>query len=330
MKTFVSVGLFLLAHGCGGNPAGSGTSGSSGGNTATGGTNASGGTTSSGGSAGGTTAAGGATSTGGNQATGGTSATGGITATGGSRATGGTTNTGGALDAAGPGGSTHSGKWQIMPLGDSITGTTCYPKLLSKELIDKGRTSFDFVGTVLNNQSCGAGVANVQTEGHGGYLVTYLTSDAQASQNKGSLSELKTWAAEKPDVVLMEYGTNDVWSNIAPDTITTAYSFVVDQFRGQNPGVIFFVAQITPMNPSGCADCETRVEAFNKQIPTWATGKTTPASPIYVVDVWSSLKPAAGYTPNSTNTSDGVHPNAAGSQLMADAWYAGLAAQGIP
>ena len=315
MKSLVALGFFLLADACGGNPAGSGTGGSSGGTTATGGTSASGGTTSSGGSTGGTTAAGGTTSTGGIKSTGGATGAAGAPGTGG---------------ATGAGGSTHTGKWQLMPLGDSITGTTCYPKLLSKELIDKGHTSFDFVGTVLNNQGCGSGVANVQTEGHGGYLVTYLTSDAQASQNKGSLTELKTWAAEKPDVVLMEYGTNDVWSNIAPDTITTAFSFVVDQFRSQNPGVIFFVARITPMNPSGCADCETRVEAFNKQIPTWATGKATAASPIYVVDVWSSLKPAAGYTPNSTNTSDGVHPNGAGSQLMADAWYAGLAAQGIP
>jgi len=315
MKSLVALGFFLLADACGGNPAGSGTGGSSGGTTATGGTSASGGTTSSGGSTGGTTAAGGTTSTGGIKSTGGATGAAGAPGTGG---------------ATGAGGSTHTGKWQLMPLGDSITGTTCYPKLLSKELIDKGHTSFDFVGTVLNNQGCGSGVANVQTEGHGGYLVTYLTSDAQASQNKGSLTELKTWAAEKPNVVLMEYGTNDVWSNIAPDTITTAFSFVVDQFRSQNPGVIFFVARITPMNPSGCADCETRVEAFNKQIPTWATGKATAASPIYVVDVWSSLKPAAGYTPNSTNTSDGVHPNGAGSQLMADAWYAGLAAQGIP
>ena len=315
MKSLVALGFFLLADACGGNPAGSGTGGSSGGTTATGGTSASRGTTSSGGSTGGTTAAGGTTSTGGIKSTGGATGAAGAPGTGG---------------ATGAGGSTHTGKWQLMPLGDSITGTTCYPKLLSKELIDKGHTSFDFVGTVLNNQGCGSGVANVQTEGHGGYLVTYLTSDAQASQNKGSLTELKTWAAEKPNVVLMEYGTNDVWSNIAPDTITTAFSFVVDQFRSQNPGVIFFVARITPMNPSGCADCETRVEAFNKQIPTWATGKATAASPIYVVDVWSSLKPAAGYTPNSTNTSDGVHPNGAGSQLMADAWYAGLAAQGIP
>lgn len=217
-----------------------------------------------------------------------------------------------------------------MPLGDSITGTTCYPKLLAKELIDKGHDNFDFVGTVLNNQSCGTGIANVQTEGHGGYLVTYLTSDSNKSMNKGSLTELLAWAQEKPDVVLMEYGTNDCWTNSIPlADITSAFGFVVDKFRAQRPDVIFFVAQITPLNPSGCSTCESRVEGLNALVPAWASSKSTSESPVHVVDVWSAL-PAASFKPSSTYTSDGAHPNAAGSQLMADAWAAALIARGIP
>ncbi|MBN1917950.1 MAG: hypothetical protein JW889_08590, partial [Verrucomicrobia bacterium] len=188
--------------------------------------------------------------------------------------------------------------------------------------------NFTFIGTVLNNQACGS-AANVQTQGHGGYLVTYLTTDSPPQTGKGTLAELTSWAAEKPDVVLMEYGTNDIWSSIAPQTILDAYSTVVDEFRSQNPNVIFFVAQITPLNPSGCGQCEANVEALNAEIPDWASGKSTAASPIHVVDIWASL-PAAEYVPNSSYTSDGCHPNAAGSQLMADAWYAALVAQGIP
>lgn len=215
-----------------------------------------------------------------------------------------------------------------MPLGDSITGTTCYPKLLSQELIGKGRTSFTFVGTVLDNQACGD-APNVQTEGHGGYLVTYLTTDSPPQSGKGTLTELKSWAAEKPDVVVMEYGTNDVWSNIATSQILDAYGFVVDQFRARNPAVIFFVAQIMPMHPAGCTGCETGVEALNAQIPAWASGKSTSSSPIFVVDVWSCV-PQASYIPGSSYTSDGVHPNVTGAQAMADAWYAGMIAHGIP
>jgi lysophospholipase L1-like esterase len=229
------------------------------------------------------------------------------------------------------GGDAHklTGPVHIMPLGDSITGSTCYPQLLSKELIGKGRTNFAFVGTNTNNQACGTGAPTVQTEGHGGYLVTYLTTNSPPQTGKGTLAELQTWAAEKPDVVLMEYGTNDVWSSIATANVLGAYGFVVDQFRSQNPNVIFFVAQITPLHPSGCTSCESNVEALNAQIPSWAAGKATAVSPIYVVNVWSAL-PAATYVPNSMYTADGVHPNPAGSQLMADVWYAGVTAQGIP
>jgi lysophospholipase L1-like esterase len=286
---------------------------------------------------------GGSSASGGGIGLGGRSGEGGSVASGGSKSGVGGAATGGAEPGlggrggaggtvTGTGGSTHTGKWRIMLLGDSITETTCYPKLLSQDLVSKGHTNFEFVGTSLNNQSCGT-APNVQTEGHGCYLVTNLVKDVATvvgcGGTKGSLAELKSWAAEKPEVVLMEYGTNDAWSSIATQSILDAYTLVIDQFRAQNPGVIFFVAQITPLNPSGCSDCEANVEALNAKIPAWASGKSTAASPIRVVNVWSAL-PAATYTPNSSYTSDGCHPNPAGSQLMADKWYEGITAQGIP
>jgi lysophospholipase L1-like esterase len=262
---------------------------------------------------------------------GGSTAAGGALSAGGAFA-GGATGSSAQGGSTGAGGSSHVGKWQIMPLGDSITETTCYPKLLAQELTSKGHTGFDFVGKSLNNQSCGD-APNVQTEGHSCYLVTNLVKDvatvAGCGGTKGSLAELKSWATEKPDVVLMEYGTNDAWSSIATQSILDAFGSVVDEFRLQNPKVIFFVAQITPLNPSGCANCEANVEALNAKIPAWASGKSTAASPVYVVNVWASL-PAASYTPSSAYTSDGCHPNPAGSQLVADAWYAALVANGIP
>lgn len=323
---------------------GAGGASSSGGNTTT--SSASGGTTGSGGSGrGGSTSSGGTgsggTATGGAQggSTGSGAATGGVSGTGGSASGGrigldagldGKATDGSSGEAGGTGDTTHAGKWQIMPLGDSITGTTCYPKLLSQELIDKGHSNFTFVGTVLDNQGCGS-APNVQTEGHGGYLVTYLTSDSHQSEQKGTMTELLSWAAEKPDVVLMEYGTNDCWTSSIPLTdITSAYGFVVDKFRAQNPNVIFFVAQITPMNPSGCSTCETRVEGLNALIPDWAAGKTTAASPVYVVNVWSALDPKTYTSSNPTLTTDGVHPQPAAAQLMADKWYDGITAQGLP
>ena len=302
-------GLGSAAGGSAGNTAGGGAAaGGSAGNTA--------GAAAGGAPAAGSPGAGGAAA--GNPGAGGTGG-----AQSGHGGNGGTAGSAGMSSAAGgTGGSTHTGNWRITPLGDSITGTTCGPQLLSKELIDKGHSNFTFVGTNLNNQSCN-GAPNVQTEGHGGYLVTDLVGSGQHA------SELSQWtSADKPDVVLMHFGTNDVWNNIAPATILDAYSTVLASLRGASPKVIVFVAQIIPLNPSGCADCEARVEALDAQIPTWASAKSTTTSPIYVVDQHSVFS-ASSYVPSSTYTADGVHPNAAGGQLMADKWYAALTANGI-
>jgi lysophospholipase L1-like esterase len=217
----------------------------------------------------------------------------------------------------------HPGSWRITPLGDSITGSSCGPQLLSKALIDHGKTNFTFVGSNLNNQSCN-GAGTVQTEGHGGYLVTDLVGSGMHA------SELPKWCeSNKSDIVLLQFGTNDVWNDRPPNTILAAYSTVLSSLRAANANVIVLVAQITPLNPPGCSACESRVVALNSQIPGWASQSSTPASPVLVVDLHSAFT-AASYTSNSTYTADGVHPNVAGAQLLADKWYAALSALGVP
>ena len=121
----------------------------------------------------------------------------------------------------------------------------------------------------------------------------------------------------------MHFGTNDVWNNVSLAEILSAYSEMVDGLRAVNPDVIFFVAQIIDMNPDGCSECSSRVQALNAEIPGWASDKASCASPIHVVDLF------AGFNTGS-DTSDGVHPNTTGSQKMADVMYQALVAQSIP
>ncbi|MEU8364380.1 cellulose binding domain-containing protein [Nonomuraea sp. NPDC048882] len=193
---------------------------------------------------------------------------------------------------------------RIMPLGDSITGSPgCWRALLWNRLQSTGHTNVDFVGT-LPPQGCGV-AHDGDNEGHGGYLATNVA-------NQGLLTG---WlAATRPDVVLMHFGTNDVWSNIAPATILSAFTTMVNQMRASNPNMRILVAKIIPMNPSSCADCAQRTVTFNNAIPAWAAATTTPQSPITVVDQWTGFSTA-------TDTYDGVHPNAAGDQKMSDKWY---------
>ena len=204
---------------------------------------------------------------------------------------------------------------RIMPLGDSITGSPgCWRALLWNRLQSTGHSAVDFVGT-LGPQGCGQPYDG-DNEGHGGYLVTNV-----ANQNL-----LPGWlSATRPDIVLMHFGTNDVWSNIAPATILAAYGRLVDQMRASNPAMRILVAKIIPMAPSSCPECGQRAVALNSAIDGWAAGKTTAQSPIVVVDQWTGFNTA-------TDTYDGVHPNAAGDQKMSDRWYPALvsALTGIP
>lgn len=113
---------------------------------------------------------------------------------------------------------------------------------------------------------------------------------------------------------MMELGTNDVWSNLAPSFIVTALGTLVDQMRAQKPTMRILVAQITPMLPSGCTDCPARVVAYNAAIAAWAPGKSTAASPITVVDCWTGFDTTLDF-------GDGVHPNANGNTKLANCWY---------
>ncbi|WP_327048148.1 cellulose binding domain-containing protein [Microbispora sp. NBC_01189] len=198
---------------------------------------------------------------------------------------------------------------RIMALGDSITGSPgCWRALLWNRLQSNGFTNIDMVGT-LPPQGCSVPYDG-DNEGHGGALVTNV-----ADQN-----QLPGWlSATRPDIVLMHFGTNDVWSNKPTATILAAYGTLVDQMRASNPNMRVLVAKIIPMNPGTCPECGQRVADLNNAIPGWAAAKTTAASPIQVVDQWTGFS-------TSADTYDGVHPNASGDQKMADRWYPALSA----
>jgi lysophospholipase L1-like esterase len=198
---------------------------------------------------------------------------------------------------------------RVMPLGDSITGSPgCWRALLWQRLQQAGHTEVDFVGT-LPAQGCGFSYDG-ENEGHGGFLATNV-----ADQN-----QLPGWlAATDPDVVIMHFGTNDVWNNRSPATILAAFTKLVGQMRASNPAMRILVAQILPMTPSNCAACAQRVIDFNAAIPAWAAATSTAASPVTVVDQWTGFNTA-------TDTPDGVHPNDAGNVKIANRWYPALVA----
>jgi lysophospholipase L1-like esterase len=206
-----------------------------------------------------------------------------------------------AVDAAAP--------VRIMPLGDSITaGPGCWRAMLWNKLQNAGYTNIDFVGSQPGG-GCAGPAYDVDHEGHGGYSATGI-----ASQN-----QLPAWlSAASPNVVIMHLGTNDTWGGYIPlaDKLA-AFTTLVGQMRANNPDMRIVVAQIIPMEPPGCTTCPGDVVALNNAIPGWAAGLSTTRSPITVADLWTGFNAA-------TDTGDGVHPNDAGFQKMANAWYPAL------
>jgi hypothetical protein len=203
-----------------------------------------------------------------------------------------------------------TGTVRIMPLGDSITGITCWRARLWEELRQAGHSNFRFVGSLDTSGNCSDPSYDGHNEGHVGYLAVDLVGSGMHA------SEPDQWFSANPaDLVLMHLGTNDAWNSVPTANILAAYTGIIGDLRKYSPNAVIVVAKIIPMNRSPpCTGCEPGVEALNAAIPAWARSNATATSPILVVDQWTGFNDA-------TDTADGVHPNDAGSMKMAGRWF---------
>jgi len=113
----------------------------------------------------------------------------------------------------------------------------------------------------------------VKDEGHGGYGVTFLPANSpragtcKKASGCGSYAELQTWAAEKPDIVLMHFGTNDIWDGEKISDILSAYIAVIAEFRKNNPNVIFFVSKIVKLDPADARTASQTSPLWQRLLP---------------------------------------------------------------
>jgi hypothetical protein len=200
-----------------------------------------------------------------------------------------------------------SGTVNIMVLGSSNESQTCWRAFLWQKLRSNGITNFAFVGSQVVGPDCGVPGYDMACEARPGTIVTSV-----------SAATFHSWfAAHPPDIVLQHIGGADLMDNIAPAEVILTYSVIVEQARAVNPKVIFFVAQHTPQDPTGCTNCLADVMALNALIPAWAAQTTTAESPVSVVDLYTGLDVVADF-------SDRVHLNTAGSEIVSDRWLAAL------
>ncbi|GAA4920658.1 lysophospholipase L1-like esterase [Stackebrandtia albiflava] len=207
--------------------------------------------------------------------------------------------------------SVHDGTVSIMPLGDSISGSTgCWRSLLWNRLADAGYDDLDFVGK-RQGPECDEGFDD-DSRAYSGFEATGVAEEGL----------LFSWLKRDPaDVMLVHIGSNDIRRGDTTDEILAGYSTLVDHMRQMNPHMVIVIAQIIPMTEypmdKACLHCPSQVDELNARIPAWAEGHDTVESPILVVDQ------NAGFDVEA-DTYDGLHTDGSGARKMADKWYSAL------
>jgi len=189
-------------------------------------------------------------------------------------------------------------KIKIMYLGDSITEITCWRALVWDMIAKEGLgDKVTFVGSMTSNsQRCTSTSPgfDLHHEGHSGWMAVDIAN-----------KYLTGWLQKTPaDIVQFMLGTNDVRAHGLAD-ITAAYTKMFDEMRQSNSKMKIIVDKVISFSGN------TVIESINKAIPGLAQTQNKTESPIFVADCSTQ----AGFT--SSMLRDGVHPNAAGDQVMA-------------
>ncbi|MEV4432596.1 FG-GAP-like repeat-containing protein [Streptomyces sp. NPDC049555] len=192
----------------------------------------------------------------------------------------------------------------VMPLGDSITfgakstNGTGYRGELGRRLTGHA-DSLDFVGSRRDGELPGA---DLDHEGHYGWRISDLSACVE------------TWLPlAKPNVVLLDIGTNDMLSNDRVDGAPARLGALVDKITDAAPDVTVLVGSIMP-SPDPAVN--KRVEAFNAAVPGLVAERRAKGRHVGFVDMSAVT---------TRDLADGIHPNDSGYAKMAEAFSNGLA-----
>jgi parallel beta-helix repeat protein len=211
---------------------------------------------------------------------------------------------------------------RIVPLGDSLTkgmldtddggSHPTYRYWLWNKLKSNGY-DVDFVGSWSVPDFPGYSFDKAN-EGHGGYTIGGILNGV------GTGGKLSTWLnTYTPDVALVLIGTNDVLAQTPMETRFSNLNGVVTTLRAKNPNIKIFLAKLPPTGDS-YRNTNSGLITFNNQLPGWASSRSTSASPIVVVDLYS------GFDGRADNQAPRyIHPDESGEKKIADRWYSAIA-----
>lgn len=200
---------------------------------------------------------------------------------------------------------------RIMPLGDSITRgsdpSVSYRKLIEPAL---GRlVTFQFVGSRSDNS---AGMRYPSYEAHQGWCMTDFLGKNPKRVPSG-IPPIDGWIkAANPDYIFFMLGVNE--PKTSEDGYFALYDELLRRVYNNAPNVVFVWAKVMPTTRAGEAD---RRIPLNRAIERVAAKYTGLRKRVVIVDPGAKLNPA-------TMTTDGIHPNEVGFQIVADAYLDGF------
>ncbi len=214
----------------------------------------------------------------------------------------------------------------ILCLGNSITnGVDTFNSYRRDlwQLLHAGNYNSDFIGS-WNKHSDGRNAPipdfDMDHEGHSGWTFEDILKPPSWDSARGNLHQ---WIKDyKPDIVLIELGTNDVFHCRRPEEMFGNLNVILALLREKNKHVKIFLAQIPPLGAQWadkklCGNDTSYSEAIinlNKQIVSYAGTHSTLQSHIIVVDQFTGVNPA-------TDMFDDIHPNTKGEKIMSERWF---------
>ena len=190
------------------------------------------------------------------------------------------------------------GPVRILPLGDSLTygvgssTRTGYRTDLYQRLTAAG-VNVDFVGSRHNGRG-----PDLDHEGHPGWRIDQLSAD------------IDEWMAQsRPDVVLLDIGTNDYVHKYDTDMAPARLSDLLDRILMFSPKVRVVVAKLLVPTGQGRA---RGIAAYNAVLPSVVASK---GPRVRLADM-SRI--------SNRNTVEGLHPDDLGYRQMSFQWYEAL------
>ena len=208
---------------------------------------------------------------------------------------------------------------RILPLGDSITvgtgslETGGYRGPLWAQLTSAGY-AVEFVGTQTTSPTGAYAAMSKAHEGHGGVRITDPNGDWL-----GVLDCLPAWMAkvETPDVVLLHLGTNDSDESDFGEQGVLDTEKLLELIRAIAPKAHIVLSTLMWREN---ATCYANIQTFNARLAGLVTLQRKRGQKISLVDMHAQVPGG------DANFADGLHPNATGYGLMADAWLASIKA----